>query len=488
MSYAELDARTDGLAAAFRTLGGGGPGCVAFLGENGAVPHEVMIAAAKAGLTYVPIDYRLAALEIRSIFERSRPGLVVGGRDHLMLLEGIRPDAGHVRSWIAAGAAGRDGWVAYEGLVEGPGEGPFDPVPDDGIFCVIFTSGTTGRAKGVTLTHANTVHNGMAMLTAYGIDSHTRFLMSLPYSATGVVNHSSGPTVMAGGAVVYDEARGFDATRFFTAVQRDRVTHCQLVPTMMYRMLDAADRDAFDLSSLQVVGYGSAAIPPGRVTRLIDAFGPVFLQAYGMTECCSVATVLTREDHAAAGTAREGILASCGRAVPGAEIRIVGEAGQALPPGEVGEVLIRTPWSTPGYLGDPEQTAALIRDGWLHTGDMGRLDAEEYLYIVDRMKDVVNTGGSKVYSSEVEAAIASHPDVAEVAVIAVPDPEWGERVHAVVVPRAGACPTLASVKEHAALSLSRYKLPKSMELVADIPKTSTGKYSKTLLRNRPDRF
>lgn len=482
VTYSELDARTNRLAKAFSLLGGERGDRVAFLGDNGRVPCEIMIAATKAGLIYVPVDFRLSEPEIVAILENCQPAICIVGSTHVILADRVRRLASYVKAWIGAAGKPGDGWTAYEELIASGSSVSFDYAPDDGVFCIIFTSGTTGQAKGVQISHADTMQNGMALASAYGVDAGTRFLMSLPYSATGVVNHSSGPTLMMGGTVVFDDVRRFDAERYFSTVARHRVTHSQLVPTMMYRLLDSPVREDFDLSSLGVVGYGSAAIPPVRVRQMLEAFGPIFVQAYGMTECCSLATVLTREDHRVVGTYREAILASCGRAVPQVEIRVADDRDMEVGRGEIGEILIRAPWNTAGYWRDDTRTRELVRNGWLHTGDLGYLDEQDYLFIVDRKKDMINTGGSKVYSSEVEAAIISHPNVVEVAVIGVPDDEWGERVHAVIVTKGGMTPTLEEIRSHASEKISRYKLPKTMQIAINIPKTSTGKYAKEILR------
>lgn len=442
-----------------------------------------MIAAAKLGLVYVPIDFRLTEDEIFSIVSDCGPSVIVGGANDRDRLARLRTRGVSVTHWIAAGPDNGEEFHNYEKLIGEADDQPVAANSEKDLFCIIYTSGTTGRAKGVKISHRATVQNGMALAKAYDVDADTRFLMSLPYSATGVVNHSAGPTLMMGGTVVFDEVLKFDARRFFSVVAKNGVTHCQLVPTMLFRLLESPDRAAFDLSSLRTVGYGSAPIPPLRVEQLIQAFGPVLVQAYGMTETCSIATTLDWQEHNVVGTARQHILASCGRAVPGAEIRVVDDNGKDLPAGEVGEVIIRAPWNTEGYWANEAQTRELLRDGWLHTGDLGRLDAEDYLYIVDRKKDTVITGGSKVFSPEVEAAIASHPAIADVAVIGLPDEQWGERVHAVVVCHAGVpAPSREEIIAHAALKLSRFKLPKSVAFVSEIPKTSTGKYAKNVLR------
>lgn len=483
-SYAELQRRTDGLAHSLLEKGAQPGQRIAFLGDNGHVPYEIMVTASKLGLTYVPIDFRLTDIEVLSIARDCEPFVFVVGPAHLALADRIRAQLPSVRFWISASQDNVQGYEAYESLAGAEDVAAVDYADDENLFCILYTSGTTGRSKGVKITHHMTLHNGQALAKAYDVDENSRFLMSLPYSATGVVNHSSGPTLMMGGTVVFDEIRNFDAKRFFSVIERNRISHCQLVPTMMFRLLDSPERTNFDLSSLRTVGYGSAAIPPQRVRQLIETFGSIFVQAYGMTETCSLATTLSRREHEVIGTDREHILASCGRAVAEVEIRIMGEEGREAESGTVGEVAIRAPWNTPGYWRNDTQTSELLRDGWLYTGDLGRMDADEYLYIVDRKKDTVVTGGSKVFSPEVEAAIASHPGVAEVAVIGLADEQWGERVHAVIVSRSDIALSKDDIVSHAAQSLSRYKLPKSVEFVSEIPKTSTGKYAKNLLRQR----
>jgi acyl-CoA synthetase (AMP-forming)/AMP-acid ligase II len=485
VSYGELDSRTWALATSLAAAGAGAGERVLLLADNGLIPHEVMIACARIGAVYVPVDFRLTASEVLAVVENCAPKVIIVGARHLALAEAIRADAGPVARWFLIGASS-DGYASYDHAVRTPAAVavPAWQASGDDPFCILYTSGTTGRAKGVRISHAATLHNGLALAKAYGVDADSRFLMSLPYSATGVVNHSGGPTLMMGGTVVFDEVRNFDATRYFATVQRDRVTHSQLVPTMMYRLLDAPNRSEFDLRSLRTIGYGSAPIPAHRVRSLTEAFGMVFVQAYGMTETCSLATILTHEEHDVVGTPREHILASCGRAVGEVDLKILNDAGDEAALGEVGEVVIRAPWLTGGYWRNEAQTSELLRGGWLHTGDLGRLDGEDYLYIVDRKKDTVITGGSKVFCPEVEATIYAMDEVAEVAVIGLPDAEWGERVHAVVVLRPGTEISERKLIDHCSLSLGKYKCPKTVSFVSEIPKTSTGKFAKPALRRQ----
>lgn len=483
LSYAELNYRTDCLAAAFaaRELAKGDR--LAFIGENGLTPYELMIACTKAGIVYVPIDFRLSGEEVLKIIASAGPEMMFVGQNHLELMGVIRDRAGSIGTWVACDDPAPDGYLPYSDLLRtAPDQaGQALSEPDD-PFCILYTSGSTGAAKGVVLTHANTLHNGLAVAKSYEIGAESTYLVTFPYSATGTVNHGCGPTLMMGGTVVFEEQRHFDAERYFNAVATHRVTHNQLVPTMLYRLLESPLKKDADLSSIEVLGYGSAPIPPHRVRQLVEDFGPVLLQAYGMTETCSLATVLERKEHLVYGTDREHLLASCGRPVAEIDVRIIGAGGEPVAAGEPGEIALRGPWFTGGYWNDPQRTAELLRDGWLYTGDVGRLDNEGYLYVVDRKKDLIITGGANVASAEVEAVIYAHPGVSEVAVIGLPDAQWGERIHAVVVrtPDSGLEP--GDIIAHCKRTLTGYKCPKTVDFIDVMPKTSTGKPSKPALR------
>lgn len=482
-SYAELDRRTDCLAAAFAAHGIVRGDRVAFIGENGLTPYELMIGCTKAGVIYVPLDFRLGAEEVLKIVASASPAMLIVGRNHLDTIAAIRARVSSVRTWVAADDDAPDGYIPYFSLLKTPPGPAVQQLSDpDAPFCILYTSGSTGAAKGVVLTNANTLHNGLAVAKSYAIEGGSTYLITFPYSATGTVNHGCSPILMMGGTVVFEEQRHFDAERYFNAIRTHRVTHNQLVPTMLYRLLESPLKKDADLSSLQVLGYGSAPIPPHRVRQLVEDFGPVLLQAYGMTETCSLATVLDRQDHLVYGTEREHLLASCGRPVPEIDVRIVDVDGRPATTGEVGEIALRGPWFTGGYWNDPERTAELLRDGWLYTGDVGRLDHEGYLYVVDRKKDLIITGGANVASAEVEAVIYTHPGVSEVAVIGLPDPQWGERIHAVIVRNNSIGLDEREIIAHCKRMLTGYKCPKSVDFIDVMPKTSTGKPSKPALR------
>jgi long-chain acyl-CoA synthetase len=288
-------------------------------------------------------------------------------------------------------------------------------------------------------------------------------------------------TMVAGGAAVILPA--FDPAGALDAIANERVTDAVLVPTMIQMLLDAPGFDPAKLSALESLLYAASPMPEATLDRIMAAAPHVdFFQAYGMTELSAAATISTpdlfRGPHREAGRHR-----GAGRAIVNTDVMIADENGQPRPRGEVGEILVRGPGVMLGYWRQPELTAAAVRDGWMHTGDVGRLDDHDVLYIVDRLKDMIVSGGENIYSAEVENAIASHPDVAQCAVIGVPDPRWVERVHAVVVPHAGASPTAVSIIEHCRALIADYKCPRSVEFRREpLPMSAAGKILKAELR------
>jgi acyl-CoA synthetase (AMP-forming)/AMP-acid ligase II len=480
VSYAELDERSNRLGHAFRGLGLVAGDRVTLITDNRWECVEVMVAAAKAGLVFVPLDFRLDDAAVSHLLRHSGARAAVVGGSHREQAVRLAAAGTVVECWIHldGGPAGLD----YGQVMADADPGPVEPsTPDGAGFCILYTSGTTGVPKGVCFTHQQTMDNAMAVVNEYGIDASTRYLVSYPHSSAGSVNHVIGPVLMAGGRLVMEDVRSFNAECYFATVERERVTHSQLVPTMVFRLL-AAD-NIHDLSSLATVGYASAPIPPPRVKQMLDRFGPIFVQAYGMTETCSFATVLAKADHEVIGTEREGILASCGRATYGVEVAVVDEHDRPVPPGTPGEVVMRGRWLFRSYWEDPELTAATNRGGWLHSGDVGYLDKEGYLYLVDRKKDLLIVGGANIASKEIEDVLYEVPGVLEAAVIGVPDDEWGERPHAVLAPLPGHQLDAGSVHAHCRARLPSIKRPVAVTIRDSLPKTSTGKISKPQLRD-----
>ena len=347
--------------------------------------------------------------------------------------------------------------------------------PDD-VCVLIYTGGTTGRPKGVA--HSHRVHVTMIITEMADWDwpQEIRFLASTP------ITHASGvmimPVLLKSGTFVMTQ--GFNAEKFVRLVGLHRITAAFLVPTMIYVLLDSPARQGADLSSLQLIIYGASPMSPARLIEGMTAFGPVFMQLYAQSEAPNTVAVLHQHEHDPVNHPER--LASCGTPCVGNQVRLLDEDGQEVAEGEVGEICVRGPLVMQGYWNKPEETAQAFRNGWLYTGDMARRDTDGYLYIVDRSKDLIISGGFNVYPREVEDALSQHPAVASAAVVGVPDEKWGESVRAWVVLRAG-----ASVPAETLMALVREKkgavyTPKVIDFVEALPVTGLGKLDKKAIR------
>ncbi len=348
----------------------------------------------------------------------------------------------------------------------------------DDVCGLTYTGGTSGRPKGVMSTHRVRVTMALSELAEWDWPGETRFLAMTP------ITHAAGavilPVLLRCGTVVI--AQGFDPGRFFELVARHRITMTFLVPTMIYRLLDDPGLAHADLSSLEVAVYGAAPMAPARLAEAIRRIGPVFMQLYGQSEAPNAITVLRRHEHDPAR--HPGRLASCGRPIGPIQVALLDDDGREVAAGEVGEICVRGPLVMHGYWNRPDETAAALRHGWLHTGDLARRDAEGFLYIVDRSKDMIISGGFNVFPREVEDVLSAHPAVAAAGVIGVPDETWGEAVKAVVVLKPGAqasaAELIALVREHK----GPVHAPKSVDFVDALPVTGLGKPDKKALRAR----
>jgi acyl-CoA synthetase (AMP-forming)/AMP-acid ligase II len=345
----------------------------------------------------------------------------------------------------------------------------------DDLLGIFYTGGTTGFPKGVMLSHDNILTSVLGtQTTGHWADPHGSTLHVAPlFHLAAAANWASQLTV--GGAHV--TLPGFDPAQMLAAVEEHRISTALLVPTMIQLVVDHPDATHRNVDSVKTLIYGASPITAALLERAMKVFRHAdFVQAYGMTELAPVATVLTPEDH------REGRLRSAGRAAAHAEVRIVGPDDEPLAVREVGEVVCRGSHVMQGYWNQPEATAEALRGGWMHTGDLGYLDEEGYLFITDRLKDMIITGGENVYSTEVENALGSHPAVAACAVVGVPDEVWGERVHAVVVLRPGAIATGDVLRAHCRARNADYKAPRSWEFTDALPLSNTGKVLKHVIR------
>lgn len=474
-TYADLAGRVARLAYGLRDLGIGPGDRVAYLGRNHPALLETLFATASLGAVFVPLNARLAVPELAYIVGDAGPRVLVHGAEHAATAAELRPGTPLVH---LVGVDGDGGDQRYADLLDGPPREIDEEVAPGDLCMIMYTSGTTGRPKGAALTHANVTWNALNVLADVDLRADEVTLVTAPLFHTAALNMTCLPTLMKGGRVVI--APGFDVDATFDLIAAHRVTFAFGVPAM-FNALAASPRWAgADLSSLRVLECGGAPVPEATI-RTYAARGLTFLQGYGMTEAAPGALFLTRGDALRkAGTA--------GTAQFFTDVRVVDPGGppsSEVAPGEPGEIVVSGPNVMSGYWHLPDATAEVLTgDGWFRTGDVGVPDAEGYVRIADRIKDMFISGGENVYPAEVENALYDHPGVAECAVIGVPDERWGEVGLAYVVTRDGAAVDTADLLAYVRERLARYKVPKSVEFLESLPRTPSGKIVKSDLRDR----
>lgn len=350
------------------------------------------------------------------------------------------------------------------------------PAHEEDLAWLQYTGGTTGRPKGVMLPHRSMVELARAALTSWQMPETPRYLVAPPITHAGVLPLF--PALARGGTVIL--LQGFEPMSFVEAIEREQANCTFGVPTMINALLDHTTPEDADLSSLESFFYGAAPITPNRLSQALERFGPRLMQIYGQTECVGVTTSLHREEHDPVG--RPELLTSCGRPVMGTTVLVVDEQGHEVPAGTPGELCVRSRAVMSGYWKLPDLTRETLRDGWLHTGDIAVRDAQGYLHIVDRTKDMIISGGFNVYPKEVEDAIACHPAVASVAVVGTPDDTWGEAVTAFVVPHEGSQIDTRELQQLVREAKGAHQSPKVVHIIDALPLTLVGKIDKKQLR------
>jgi acyl-CoA synthetase (AMP-forming)/AMP-acid ligase II len=478
-TYSEVAGRVARLASALRELGVNRGDRVAMLSVNSDRYVEYLLAVPWADAVLNPVNVRWSPAEVAYSLADSGSTVLFVDDNFVSMVPALREAHSGLRTVIHCGdGEPPDGMVSYEELISA-----HQPVPDvrrggQDLAGVFYTGGTTGFPKGVMLSHAALVTSALGLVaTGRTFVTGDRFLHVAPmFHLADLATFNA--VLMLGGSHVMVPA--FKPRAVLDAIQRHRVTATLLVPTMIQLVVDDPAVAGFDLASLRSVVYGASPISPAVLDRAMKVFDSAdFTQGYGMTELAPLATLLSPEDH------RNGaLLRSAGRAAPNTEIRVVDPDGLEVPAGTQGEITVRGGNVMQGYWNKPEETAAVLRDGWMHTGDGGYLDEDGYLFVVDRLKDMIVSGGENVYSIEVENALAEHPAVAQCAVIGVPDAQWGERVHAVVVLRDGVPATAEELRAHSKSLIAGYKTPRSIEFADSLPISGAGKILKRELRRK----
>lgn len=482
-TFSQLDRRANRLANALLGLGLAKGDRVAFQMSNRPAIVEIEIALYKAGLVKMPLNARLAPAEVVDVVANGQPRVLLVGDSHTDSIQDIIDQLAGVEHFVSVGGAGVRGWPSYEGLLERASEAACELEMHAADLAVLhYTSGSTGKLKAAM----QTVGNRMSHLRKVGMH-RMRVAPGDVLALSGPLTHASGmflqPFLYQGGAILIQDR--FDPDLLLGAIERWRASYTFMVPTMLNRLATHPGLHRYDRSSLKQIAYGGAPMAPARIAEAWDALGPVLSQGYGGGETTGGLILLSTDDHARALRKCPDRLASCGRPIGESQVIVANEAGEQVAGAEVGEIMIKGPDVFAGYWQEPELSAqAFTADGWLKTGDLARVDAEGYVYIVDRSKDMIISGGFNIYPTEVEQALYSHPAVYEAVVVGVPDETWGEAVKAVIVLRDGHRTTEADVIQHCKRQLADFKKPRSVDFVAELPRNPNGKIARKLVRER----
>jgi long-chain acyl-CoA synthetase len=483
VTYSELARRVGGLGASLESLGSAAGARVGVLAANSLAHVECFLGIPAFGRVIVDLNFRLAEDELVFLSDDAGIELLVTDAERLEVARAIRERCPQLREIVHDGPGCPDDCLDYEELVAAaPAQPP--GIGEHELAAISYTGGTTGRPKGVMLSHGNLLANARHNLLATGHSAEDRWLHVCPmFHVAGTANVLAATWVGATQVVL----PRFTPELVATAIERDRITHLVLVPTMLGMLLDHDAAGPRDLSSLRHVQYAASPIAPQLQRRVLDRFGCDVAQFYGMTEAAPTVTHCTPRDHRLGRAGEEPYrtrLASMGAPVVGVQVDVRDGEGAPVAPGEVGEVWVRGPNVMLGYWNQPDATDAALVNGWYRTGDAAYADTDGYLYMVDRLKDMIITGAENVYSVEVERALAEHPAVLEAAVFGIPDELWGEAVHAVVAVAPASPVAAEELIAHCRALIAGFKVPRSIDVRTEpLPKSGAGKVLKNRLRD-----
>ena len=481
-TYADLDRHTSQVANALIAAGVKRGEAITYLGKNSDRYFELVLGAAKAGAIMAPIGWRLAPSEVAYIIDDTQAKLLFVGAEQIETAQAALAEA-QTKPHVIAMEAGASGWPGFEAWRDAQSaQDPGVPLAADDTALLLYTSGTTGRPKGVMLSSANLMRSRRKLVEyQMGWNEWKEGETNLVAMPAGHIGGTGWGLVGLINGVKNVVAREFNPFEVLEFIERERIAKMFMVPAALQFVIRTPRAREIDYSSLTHILYGASPMPVALLQECMEVFGCQFVQQYGMTETTGTIVYLPPQDHDPKGNAR---MRSAGLPLPGVEIRIVDAEGKVLGPNQVGEISTRSQANMKGYWNKPDATRSTVdADGWLRTGDAGYLDEDGYLFIQDRIKDMIITGAENVYPAEVENAIHGHPHVADVAVIGVPDDTWGEAVKAIVVPKPDVTPDAASIMAYARERIAHYKAPRSVDFLdRPLPRNASGKILRRELR------
>jgi acyl-CoA synthetase (AMP-forming)/AMP-acid ligase II len=488
VSFEQLQSRVNRLANALSDAGVGAGDRVAILEVNTDRYVESYFATSKLDAIFVPLNFRARGEELAYMINDSTPKVVLAGPRYAELVKSFADDVECVEHYISLEGEVED-WLSYEGITSAVTDDEliFPEAGDDDLSVLMFTAGTTGFPKGVMLTHESFSSYILSNVMPADPDEEERNILTVPlYHIAGMQAVIS--AVYGGRTLIIQ--RQFEADSWMELVEREKADRAMMVPTMLKMLMEHENFASRDLSSLKVITYGAASMPLEVIKRAIAEFPDThFINAFGATETAATITMLPPEDHMLTGTEEEiekklKRLSSIGKPLDDVEVQILGEDGNQMPTGEIGDIVARGGRVMKGYWNMEEATAETIRDGWLHTGDLGYQDEDGYIFLSGRAKDFIKRGGEMISPEEVEQVLQAHPAIDEAAIIGIPDLNWGERVRAIVVVKAGQVLDEADVIEFCRQRLASYKKPESVVVTDELPRNPLGKVLKTTLREQ----
>jgi len=485
ITFSEFNARVNSLIHALQAMGVKKGDVIGILSWNCLEYADVYGAAMKGGFIASPFNFRLQANELEYIINYSEANTLFVGPELVDTVNSLRSRLTKVKNFISFEGSAPN-MIRHDNLLASyPREEPEVQVEEDDWLSIIYTSGTTGVPRGSLYTQSRLMDNTRTLIISMGLQPGDRHIQVTPLFHIGGYNHFR-VFLFIGGSNVIMPQRSFDAAATLQAIQDEQATDIDIVATHLVAMLAVPDLEKYDIRSLKRMWYAASPMPVEVLKKALKTWGPIFAQGYGQTESGPDITDLGREDHKVldAPPEEQSILASAGRPSIGVHVRIVDEKGNDVSSGEVGEIIVQSKHIMTEYWHRPDDTQETIVNGWLHTGDMGYYDQKGYVYIVDRRKDMIVSGGENIYPREVEEVLYGHSAVFEVAVIGIPDPYWVEKVHAVVALKQGAGVTADELIDFCKKKLARYKAPKSVEFVDSLPKNPSGKILKKELREK----